>query len=243
MKPSDEMLMAYVDGELDAAAVAEVEAALAADPALLAQVQQQRALRARLQSAFAPVLDEPVPTRLREAVDAPARPPVIDLSAVRADRAARRWGPPQWAAMAASLFLGVVLARWLPDGMEASLQSTADGGLMARGDLAAALEQQLASEPASSTAVAVGVSFKGADGRYCRALAWHGERVLTGLACRGVGGWQVPILQEAEVLPGGELRMAATALPAAVLAEIDARIDGEPLDADGERQARERGWR
>jgi hypothetical protein len=36
--------------------------------------------------------------------------------------------------------------------------------------------------------------------------------------------------------------MAGVGLPRAIRAEIDARIDGEPLDAAEEAAARERGW-
>jgi len=39
------------------------------------------------------------------------------------------------------------------------------------------------------------------------------------------------------------MRQAGSTLPPAVLADIDARIDGQALDADGERKARAHGWR
>lgn len=56
-------LQAYVDGELAPADIARVEAAIAADPALAAQVEREHRLRARLRVAFDPVLDEPMPAR------------------------------------------------------------------------------------------------------------------------------------------------------------------------------------
>ena len=47
-----------------------------------------------------------------------------------------------------------------------------------------------------------------------------------------------------EAVPqAGEYRQASSALPPAVLAEIDARLQGEPLDAAAERKARDAGWR
>ena len=61
---SDQTLSAYADGELDAATGAALEAAMATDPELARRVERQRALRARVQDAFAPVLAEPVPERL-----------------------------------------------------------------------------------------------------------------------------------------------------------------------------------
>ncbi len=56
--------MAYVDGELPPADHAAFEARLAREPALASAVTRERTLRARLQSAYAPVLEEPVPAGL-----------------------------------------------------------------------------------------------------------------------------------------------------------------------------------
>ena len=63
-----ELLMRYADDELDAAARATVEAAIATNPALAAQVAAFRRQRTRLQRAFAPMLEEPVPERLLAAL-------------------------------------------------------------------------------------------------------------------------------------------------------------------------------
>jgi len=60
----DVMLMAYVDGEVDAATAREIEAAMAADPSVAARAQRMRDSAAITRSAFADVLHEPVPDRL-----------------------------------------------------------------------------------------------------------------------------------------------------------------------------------
>ena len=44
---SEETLIAYADGELDAATRAALEAALASDPQLAQRIERHRALRAR----------------------------------------------------------------------------------------------------------------------------------------------------------------------------------------------------
>ena len=67
MNYDDEILMAYVDGELDAKLSAEIAAAVEKEPALARRVEQQRALRAKISGAFAKVLDQPVPDRLTAA--------------------------------------------------------------------------------------------------------------------------------------------------------------------------------
>ena len=56
MKYDDETLMAYADGELDAAQRAQIDAAIAQDPGLALRVQEHKALRARMTGAFSRVL-------------------------------------------------------------------------------------------------------------------------------------------------------------------------------------------
>lgn len=110
-KPSDEVLIAYLDGELDAGARAEVEAWLEQDAAMRERaaglVESARLLR----SAFDPVLREPVPERLLAAARGETVGAVADIAAERAKRAAgRRTGRVwvQWAAAAgvAGLLIG-----------------------------------------------------------------------------------------------------------------------------------------
>ena len=88
MNYDDETLMAYVDGELDAARRAEIAAALARDPGLARRIESQRVLRARVSDAFAPVLEQPVPEALRAAA-AERRGTVVQFPARAARRLAR----------------------------------------------------------------------------------------------------------------------------------------------------------
>lgn len=243
MNLTDEMIMAYVDGELEAGAVAAVERAMHADPAVARAVARARALRERVRQAYEPVLSEQVPERL--AALAPARSRSGRGSAARgrrpAARSGRAWRGSQWAAMAAALVLGVLLAPRLHEAIApVQLQATPEG-LVADGALARALETRLAAEAGAAGPVEVGLSFRGGDGRYCRSFALA-DQALAGLACRDAGGtWRVAAVAEAAPV-AGELRPAATALPPAVLAEIDARLAEDPLDAAGERAARDAGW-
>lgn len=236
MKFPDEILMAYVDGELDPATRAAVEAAMASDPALARAVERQRALGARLRAAYDDVVQEPVPDRLAALLAAPVAAPVVQLDA---RRPARRFTLPAWAAMAASLVAGVfvgMLVLRVPAAPFAEL----DGALVARGALATALDRQLAAEAASG-AVRVGLSFRGRTGAYCRTFSLERDSALAGLACHEAGEWRLKVLSEAQVA-AGELR-AAAAMPPAVLRAVDAEIDGEPLDATAEAAARAAGWR
>ncbi len=250
MKVPEETLMAYVDGELDAEGVVAVEQAMREDATVATAVAAQRELRERLQQAFAPVLDEPVPERLLAAAKAgaanetsPAGASVTPLRATRDTRAPRRsWRWPEWTALAASLAIGVLVAPWLrPQGPPALLEMSGDG-LVARAELAQTLDTRLTSEGDGPGPVSVGLSFRARDGNYCRTFVLAPPRSVAGLACREGDGWRVTALGEATPA-GGELRLASSPLPPAVLSEVDARLDGDPLDAAGERDAREAGWR
>jgi anti-sigma factor RsiW len=67
----DVMLMAYVDGEVDAVTAREIEASIAADASVAARVQHLRASAVLAKSAFTDVLHEPVPDRLVAALGGP----------------------------------------------------------------------------------------------------------------------------------------------------------------------------
>jgi hypothetical protein len=239
MSFSDEILMAYADGELEPALRAEVEQAMRADPALAANVERHRALRADVFAAFAGVLDEPVPGRLRPRA-APSNHVRVDaLEAARARQLPARWSWPQWGAMAASLVVGVLAGAlgWQGTQSEAPF-ARAGGALVAQGALAQALSRQLASEQARG-GVKLGVSFEAKDGSYCRSFTLGSAG---GLACRSGDAWRIPVLAEGEATQGGAYRQAGSATPGAVLDAIDQRIAGSTLDAAGERAARGHGW-
>lgn len=248
MSLSDEILMAYVDGELDEEKRASVAQAVATDSEVARRVAQQRLLRASVQAAFSAVLDEPVPEHLvRAARSAPAGTTVADLARKRAANARLRRLLPQWGAIAASLMVGALIgARFLGNSGEGVLV-TQSGQLIAHGALAHALTDQLAGSQAASAGVQIGVSFRAHSGEYCRTFSLRrdpgGASALAGLACHSRGDWHVDVLARSAPDDAGAYHQAGTALPSAISQALDAAIAGEPLDANGERAARERGWR
>jgi len=243
---SDDLLRAFIDGELGAAERARIEQAVSADPALALRLAREQAFREQLRMAFDPVLDEPVPARLAEPLKSAAA--VVDVDPSRLQRPAandsRGWGWPQWGAMAATLLLGLFGGRLLPwPSAEDGLPLAQRGGTwVAQGPLARALSTQLASTQAADAPVRVGISFLSRELRHCRSFAWHGD--AAGVACREGDAWalQVWTQQARNAPPGGDLRMAATPIPAAVLKAVDDTIQGAPLDAEAERAAAARGW-
>jgi hypothetical protein len=242
----DDTLQAYVDGELDATARARVDAALVQDDVLARRVRQARALRAQLRAAFDPVLDEPVPARL-SALLQPRAMPAVPLTVVEGGRgantvrhrASRRWLLPG-AALAASVAL-LAVGLWWHAGNE--LVRMRNGEPYAAGVLGRALDQSLASEPDAHATVAIGLTFRAANGHICRSFTVRTPPARAGLACHAAAGWALPVLVPVAPPEGGELRQAASGLPPAVQAVIDARLRGEVFDAQQERAARAAGWR
>jgi hypothetical protein len=234
MTMNDDMLMAFVDGELDDLSRARVERAIAEDPALKARLAAQQRLRARLAAHYAPAAAEEVPERLRALLESEA--PVADLAAARARRARPLWQ--NFAALAATLVLGLAVGRTLlaPGGGPVGVEG---GVMVARGALADALDSQLASAQAPDAATRIGVSFAAADGRLCRTFD---GAAAAGLACRGDHGWQLMMTTAGAGGQRSQYRQAGSGDPL-VLQAAQEIMAGEPLDEAGERRARDSGWR
>jgi len=246
MKFSDELLIAFVNGELAEPARAAVERALRADPIVAARVAQLRARRSRVYGVVAGGRDS---GGHGHAHGAPGGAKVVQLDMVRA---ARNGSPPpapddtplwmlrHWSALATALVAGALAGGfgwqlWQGEAELASL-SGAEGALVAQGRLASALTAQLAS-PGPSGRVRIGISFLAKDGTYCRSFVMD---TTAGLACRDGGRWKVPVLAQGAA---GAAWMDGSGLPPAVLDAIDERIAGAPLGAAAERAAQARGWR
>ena len=233
MSVDDEKLMAYLDGELDEIQRARIERALGEDEELRRRLETQQRLRDRLAAHYAPVMAEPVPERFQRLLD----PDVVDLTRARAP-ARFRW--PVWqsaAALAATLVLGVFVGQSLP-GSDGPVRGEA-GAIYAGGELAEALDTQLASAPPAGAPTRIGVTFARADGSLCRTFE---APTLAGLACRGDGEWQLVMTAAASRGPETEYRQAGSG-SALVLQAAQEMMAGEPLDAAAERRAQASGWR
>ena len=246
MKFSDELLIAFVNGELAEPARAAVERALRADPAIAARVAQLRARRSRGYGVVAGGRDSGGHAHPH---GTPGGAKIVQLDMVRAARGGSPlpapddkpvWTLRHWGAVAAALVAGALAGGfgwhlWQGEAELASL-SGAEGALVAQGRLASALSAQLAS-PGPSGRVRIGISFLAKDGTYCRSFVMD---TTAGLACRDGGRWKVPVLAQGAA---GAAWMDGSGLPPAVLDAIDERIAGAPLGAAAERAAHARGWR
>ena len=225
----EEAFFAWLDGELEGEAAEKVAARVAADPELAEEARLHRALGQQLRGAFDPLMDAPVPDRIGQAP--------VDFAAARERRAPRRFALPQWAAIAATLVVGVVGGTML--GSNSSGPVAQQGGtIVAAGALERALDTQLASAPTSG-GVRIGLTFRDSAGTVCRSFD-DGE--LSGLACRAGDEWKFRGLFQKGLESNGAYRMAAGPDPR-LGAMIDDMLAGEPLDAEGERAAQANGWR
>jgi hypothetical protein len=103
------------------------------------------------------------------------------------------------------------------------------------------LDSGLAADAPDAAGRAVGLTFRDADGRWCRTFQ-SADAGVAGLACRGGDAWRLEALAPFQPA-AGEIRTAGADTPPAVLAAVDALIADETLDAAAETRARDAGWR
>jgi len=240
---SDEVLMAYADGELDATTRAQVQQAIGADPELARRVAAHAKLRSALRSSFDPVLDERIPGHLLAAARSKPREAARRGNVPLPRGAARPWL--QWGSLAASFVLGALAWQLGMRTMQSGPIMERGGKLLASGELARALSVQLAHEQSTAAAVQIGVSFRSRTAQYCRTFLLRDREQLAGLACREGEQWQLEMLARngAPVAGPNAYRQAASALPPALVQAVSDMISGEPLDAQAEATARARQWR
>jgi hypothetical protein len=228
----DEKFFAWLDGELAPAEAAEMEAKVVADPQLRQLAEQHRALGTQLRGAFDPIAAAPLPERLQASLRPSAD--VIDFAVAR--RARTMPSLPQWAAMAATLALGIFVGTMVPQRDRAPVE-VQGGRIYAAAALNEALDTQLASAPAGD--VRIGLTFRDQAGEICRSFT---ASASSGLACRNGGRWQLKGLFGAPEDQGSDYRMAAGMDPN-LAALVDSAMAGEPLDAAAEKAAKDKDWK
>lgn len=231
-EPFEDAMIRFVDGAMSAD---EAAAFLAANPGAAAQAERWRAQAASLRAAFDPVLDEPAPTRLLQAAQ---QTPRANVLAFRLPAERPRWESLAVAA-AAALAVGLGLGLTMRPGTGATMIADA-GGFIARGSLARALDAAASGSPAEN--VRVLLTIPDSEGGHCRAFL-AGDQ--SGLACRDPAAptWRIVALVEQPPAPGGGDYRPASGPPEALLAAIETRRAGDPLDATQERTLIKQKWR
>jgi hypothetical protein len=219
-----ETLMAYADGELGPIETKRVEQAIAADSTLDEQVKRHRALTASLRDAFAPLDKAPPPAQvaamLRESVK------VVPMAPRSASRERTFW----IGAVAASLIAGLFAAPLVAPQNDVAIEG---GRAIARGEIAHALNTQLAATQAGDAATRIGVTFRDRGERLCRTFERGGTG---GIACAEGKEWSIERLYGGLARQGGQYRQAGSPA-AAMMADAQAMMAGGPLNAAGEAAA------
>lgn len=245
---TESQLAAFLNGTLDDEALADaIEAAINADPALADRAEALAdfgdAATSAVREAFVPVLDAPVPDHLTRIVASGANSAkVVDLAAARSrrvlpvpanDTVRSSWGWPQFAAMAASLALGVMIGGPLLTGDGTG--GGAEGGslVFASADLTAMLDTATSGQAVNLASLGTGevvLTFRNVDGQLCRQFMVAGSAGTSdALACaQKDGGWQVEAFGR-RAAPAGEMKLAGGDAAVSVVAAVDDMIGSDPL--------------
>ncbi len=251
---NDETLMAYVDGELDAATASEVEAALADDPTASETVALFRESARLARDAYADPLNADIPARLLAPFGgAPAEPaPAADVVDFAARRAARPAGPVRRFAvpLAASIALAVGIAGgWTLSTQTVTPEDTGMllGSIGTESALHAALErtpsgQAVAWDGGSITPL---LTFRDNDSRFCREYQATGsgsDQGSIGIACRGDARWQARFAIAARTAGNGAFQPASGGVES-LESFVGGLMADLPLDAEAEAAALAAGWK
>ncbi len=225
MDLNDELLCAYIDRELDAQALQDVEQALASDPGARLRVERLRAADTQMRKAF-PLASAGKGDALAEFIL--SGPPQAEPAAQhkKAPPRRRQYRALFAAALAAGV-AGVVVGHLLPLRGQAPAAFTES-----KSAIDPVLAAALSNNPSGGTAQATRVllSFRASNGHYCRVFARPAEE---GVACREGSSWQLVVLDRTA---GGGTGFHAAGASELVDSAMD-RLGGGAALEPGEEQA------
>jgi len=234
-KVTDEMLMAYVDGELDRTAAEDVRRAAESDATLARRANAFRATRGMAKNAYASIKSEPVPEKLIAAVLGGGNSNVVPLRRTWT----RTWTRTLATRAALPLAASIALLAGL-GGYWIALQSPPGGDDLFGGRAIAQALGQTPSGVERTLRTAGGearlrtLATYRVEGGVCRTfeVASGSHDVVRGVGCARGSDWRVDVA----VAAGGSdsFPPASSGAPAAVDAYLDA-LDAEgPLSAEEE---------
>ncbi len=256
MTYTDEILSAYLDGELDAAQMSEIEKAVLEDKQLDARLARLQQANDAVRSAYLPLADAEVPQEFIDLVRNRAAAPAAEASTVVEFPKAtpRPAGPaPFWpSAIAASvaLVLGYSVGLYDPFSGAQNTDFLAAKSISSGDPLYAAFERTASAQriDLDGTRVAEPVlSFRSVDGRFCRetVVTQGGDQTLL-VACRGDTDWDV-VLSLRSKAPGAGIddgyRTASADANAVLDAFLQAQMESDALGADEEAALIDKAWR
>lgn len=252
---TEEMLMAYADGELSQNERRRVEAYLVANPAAAKRVADFVRSGRALARMFDAPMHEPVPARLLAAVLSTPPTAVRPVGAVSiASRLRALFQPmlagssswPAWAGVSCGLLVAGAVGWGLSPAAvppSAAVNASAElRGVLEHGAMGAT---QSIGTGSSASAVTPVLTFLSQSGSYCRqydrSLAAGGR--VSGVGCRQTSGeWYIEIEAAAASGSGSGYKVAGRAAAPAVEATVNRLIRGVVLGPQEETQLIGTGW-
>lgn len=248
MKITDEMLSAFIDGELAQEEAERLREAIEEDENLAARLDRIRVPDAFIAAAYGAIDKDQIPKRIlalledRPANTKPEGGRVVAFPGARILRAPRQWAAPMAASVALAIGVGVGLQ--LAPAPRSSVMLT---GLV---DAQSALHQALAATPSGRTVSLGGgdtltpvLSFQAKDGRYCREFSVsspaHPQRAV---ACAQDGLWRIEVAIAHAPASGAGYATASSGFAAQFDAIIDGAMAGEALDGEAELEMIAQDW-
>jgi hypothetical protein len=248
---TDELLVAYVDDELDTTQRAMVSAVLDRNPALSRRADEMRLARDLLQEAFPLRPDAILPARIDTAADrlaaACARSPgrLRKSSGFRYRRSHAIAAGLLLCMLAGASYFVLRPASDQPRPMVTALTEIGPDNPL-HGVLESTASAQLIKIPGEDAAVRAVLTFRARDGRFCREFETLSDSgSSTGIACRQEGHWRTEVLASGAASPaeGNSYTPAGGSDEAAVAEVFEGLAEGEPLSIEEESRAIATGWR
>jgi anti-sigma factor RsiW len=237
-KLSDEMITAWLDGEVTQQQRSEIEAAIAASPELGVRVARLSCADRLLAPAFAETLNAPIPERFEAVIGRSRRGD--GLVSFRAALSGLL-SPRPMAMAAASLVVGVMLGGAVLSGSptDAAIATDSQGRMIASDTMAASLASVVSG--ANAGPLAIRLSFVDSGGRYCRQFE---TTAAAGLACLESESWVIDTLSGMGGTPSlsGAYVMAGGSTDIAISAAIERLGIQRVLDSHEEAAAMASGW-
>jgi hypothetical protein len=248
---TDELLVAYVDDELDPDQREMVRSVLATHPALSRRADEMRLARDLLSEAFPLRADASVPAPIEAAANRLAEACARRSSRKPVVSSARHWRKYAVAAGIALPLLGTALYLvWRngdgSDGDPVTALMDVDPGTPLYGLLESTASAEVINVPGEHAALRAVLTFRAKDGRFCREFEiLAGTRGASGVACRDHGEWHAEALMSAAAAPASSnyYTPAGSSDEPAVARVIDRLIQGDPLGLPEEAGLLANGWK
>jgi len=233
----EELLSAYLDGELEPAAAAEVERDLERDPSLAELLARMIESDSLLRDAVAALAGAEGGQALAARYGLTADAPAISVAPAVPANDNLRWRWPVALGTVAAAALGLLVAP--PSTWHRGGEASGFDGAMER---TASLDQAVL---ADGRVLIPRLTVQAADGSYCREYEMSaGKGARTGIACRRDGKWNVLVEEAASAAPrpASQIELAGGEMKPALDAAYRSLNASDPFDAAHERALISRRW-